>query len=268
VNIVVPTLALTSLTLASCQLLAPLSALPSPPDGAAASDGSGAGGSGSGGDGGGSDGGGHDVSASGACSPEMLALPFPASGNGVLDGFDTDGPPSPEHWVTATDGDYAVQGGRLASQGGWALWTTKLGATQEVYAKFAGFNDFIYDMSLVMKTQYKSDNCENLRIRFSLTIFRGVTIGYCTQSNLIEVVNDPGLLLEAGQEVGARAFPNGCVAVYIDRQLVLSKAVDGFPWNARGGYVGVYTVTVGNDGPANPEPTVWDDFGAGNFAGP
>jgi len=192
--------------------------------------------------------------------------PFPSTQ--VLDTFDS----HLQSWVDAK-GVFAVLDGALrATASGGIYWSQPFGANQEAYATLVDWDPHVYRLSVVLKKQNPMSDCDNILPYYSHFFGSGtdtIQVEYCWDSanrggqNVYIAID-----LRRGQELGARAFADGRVDLYVDRRCVLgmrfpTEAEGGPPWMSQGGYIGVEAVPV-KEGTVFVDPA-WDNFGGGNF---
>jgi hypothetical protein len=192
--------------------------------------------------------------------------PFPSTP--VLETFGD----SLQHWVDPK-GVFSIEGGVLRASGaGGIYWSQPFGANQEVYAHLVDWDPNVYRLSVVLKKQNPMVDCDNILPYYSHFFGSGtdtIQVEYCWHSSNLggQDLYVP-IDLHKGQELGARAFADGHVDLYVDRQCVLglqfpTEGAGGPPWMSQGGYIGVEAVPV-KDGTVFVHPA-WDDFGGGDF---
>jgi hypothetical protein len=166
---------------------------------------------------------------------------------------------------------YQIRAGHLVGSDGDALlWNEQFQANQEAYATFSGFDDQLYDMSLLLKTQSTDGQCEKISVGISQ--FRGwLYLGYCTNKKPYLVFTKTDVALHPGMKLGARVYATGRVDIYVDCQWVTTQQIPtittadfaAYPWLNSAGRIGVYSISQRDDAGV---PSEWDDFGGGSVA--
>jgi hypothetical protein len=196
---------------------------------------------------------------------------FPSTG--VLDYFDEpDGSPLSGQWIGPSPAtNYGTSGGHLVelvpSQP--LYWTDKFGPAQEAFATISDYDTNMYEVDLLLDAQDLSGRCESIIVAISKA-HDNLFVGYCTDNTYVSLSYGPFPRLTP-VELGARVFPNGCVDVFVNGTRMLTAQIpaadatgmNGFPYLAKGGRIGVYSIPTGDNSPG--KSTEWDDFGGGNL---
>jgi len=180
------------------------------------------------------------------------AADFPSTA--LLDDFNrSDGAPGLT-WLGAGE-SYAVAAQQLSCSAcvGAALWSLPFGENQEVFGKLAAFDGAANEINLLLKAQ-GSSTCEYIEVIYSPRDLH-VRVDYCVEGKWTEL-EPTALLLQPGDQLGARAHADGTVQVFANGALVTERDVSAFP-HAFG--------RIGVNGVAGQSPLRWDDFGGGNW---
>ena len=178
---------------------------------------------------------------------------FPATS--LLDDFNRNGPAPGESWGGAVE-SYTLVEQRLfcTDCAGAAVWAEPFGADQEVFATLAAFDPIATEVNLIMKAQ-GSSSCELIEILYS-PLDLSVRVEYCLEGAW-HSSDATSVLIEPGDQLGARARADGTIEVFINGEVVAIADVSGFPYAA--GRIGV-------NGLADLLGLSWDDFGGGDWA--
>lgn len=185
-----------------------------------------------------------------------LTTDFPSTG--ILDNFDRANGPIGSAWGGDTSG-MVVFDSALVQQNGYnsfVLLSPVLSPVQEVYVTIKRTTANAPENDLMLKIQGATWDAGHIEVRYD-DAEQGVRVstyslgtGWAPHSGLIPMV------LQNGDQFGARAFANGLVVVYRNHvQMGIADCSD-WPQAALGGRVGLTLGGVSN--------SIFDDFGGGN----
>jgi glucose/arabinose dehydrogenase len=182
---------------------------------------------------------------------------FPTTG--VLDNFNRPDGPLDAPWVGGLEA-LSTAGGALATGGdGWAVWSaTDFGPTQEAYVRLDQITGSATEHDLELKVQNQAWYNGHIEVRYDATLEHVVVSTFTPEPG-------PGwqshgapfpVTLLAGDQLGARAYANGVVEVYVNGGLIGSVSVADWPFATQGGGIGL-TLSGATD-------SRLDDFGGGD----
>ncbi|MBL8092741.1 MAG: hypothetical protein JNL73_01140, partial [Anaerolineales bacterium] len=180
---------------------------------------------------------------------------FPATG--VLDTFDRANGAIGTNWLGHTGG-YSIATNRLdVSSGDDIYWSpTAFGADQEAFVTVTTVDPTATEIDLILKSQS------------SASWFNGVLeVLYDANADVIQVWTfspaqgwiqhgaNLAVTLVNGDQLGARARPNGLVEIYRNGALIGTRNAASWTYAANGGYIGLWMMSAPN--------ALLDNFGGG-----
>lgn len=133
--------------------------------------------------------------------------------------------------------------------------TAPFGPLQEAFVTVSQASE-APEHNLMLKVQGTSWSSGHIEVRFDEQIDRLSVNTYTPGGGWLTHLNEPSAPLSNGEQVGARAFPNGAVQVFRNGVVVATADCSSWPFAALGGRLGM-TVT-GATG------SRFDDFGGGS----
>lgn len=177
----------------------------------------------------------------------------------VLDNFNRANGPIGANWGD-DDAALAVNGNQLAqtaagtNHGAWL--PSVFGPDQEAYVTLATIAPTATDLGLLLKMQGSSWSAGTIEVRYDASASNIVVSTYDVAFSWRPFLTVSGVHLNAGDQLGARAFGGGTVDVYVNGTKVGSTNVAAWPFFNAGGRIGVAMVAGGT--------SRLDDFGGGN----
>jgi glucose/arabinose dehydrogenase len=191
----------------------------------------------------------------------VIVTVLPGSGfptTGVLDDFNRADGPLGGNWTGDVSG-LQVSANRLvqASSPAGAGWDGAVfGPAQEAYVTLAEIDSAALELDLLLKAQDASCDSGCIDVRWDANAGE-VSVHTFTPGSGWETRGGPfPLALEPGDQLGARATPDGTVQVFRSGVLSATASVEGWPPVALGGRVGLKLVSAG--------ASSLDDFGGGD----
>jgi len=199
----------------------------------------------------------------------------------VLDDFNSGTMLSSSLWLGDSNvSQYTVSGGVLQSidhqTTNSVYWHQTQGATQEVSAKFVSWDAHLWAMQLFLKSVEADQYAFSIMISYSNDFYgpNWLAISYPGDGNWVNVAQLYSPPVSAGDVIGARSSPNGCVELFVNGTLILngdlstSRSMSGTLLDpalydgTHASYVG-----LGQEGSSNDitAPAVFDDFGATSY---
>lgn len=122
----------------------------------------------------------------------------------------------------------------------WALYgLTSFGPLQEAYWRVDLVTPLAQSHALLLKAQAASPESAHIEVRHD-GFGNRVLVSTKTPGQPLAVQGAPiPLVLQDGDQLGARVYPNGIVEVFLNQALVGSRSVAGWPWVAAGGRAGM-----------------------------
>jgi hypothetical protein len=191
---------------------------------------------------------GNDAQADGGTSPL-----FPK--RGILDNFDRSDGPVGQNWVGFHD-DFEIQSSSISyatDHCGPMFWYQAFSADQEAFVTIAKFNGVGREIFLTLKAQDEGE-CEHMEVLY-LPQAGKVGIHSCTNGTWT-IEGEVNAVFKAGDQLGGRARSTGRVEIYKNGVLLASIATPDFPYNDKGGRIGLGCVPEGGQ-------IGYDDFGGG-----
>lgn len=157
----------------------------------------------------------------------------------------------------------AVAGQALAANGpdAWiAYQLSPFGPLQEAYATFAQVSPFASAQGVVLKAQALTRDSAHLVVRYDDFLQAVLVESHTPGVGTVPHGAPLPMVLQAGDQFGARAYPNGVVEVFRNNQLAGARSVEGWPWHSAGGHVGLvlagaYDTRVDGFGGGDGNPT-------------
>lgn len=139
-------------------------------------------------------------------------------------------------WIGATDG-LAVAGGAAAWTGGMplALWPEVFGAEQEAFARLPVASGAV---TLVLKAQAADTSAARLEVRWDAAAQRLAVRSREAGAPWVEHGARTGVVLAAGDTLGARAYSNGIVVVHRGQAGIDTVDASAWPHAGLGGRAG------------------------------
>jgi hypothetical protein len=206
--------------------------------------------------------GGPPANPEGGCDFSSPA-PFPSTP--VLDTFASGSALS--NWTGAGIGSYFVaDGGLVDPVGNTLLWGTPFGPDQEAFVTIDSYDPMVYQMSLLLDAQDPTSPDVNAISVSYLGITSDIRVVVREHGHSTSLEPNGGLgYLYPGTEIGARVR-QGCIEVFINRQLVGTADATNVGYVGLGGSIGVFSQIQQNpDG--GGQPSVWSTFGGGDLSG-
>lgn len=175
----------------------------------------------------------------------------------VLDAFNRPDGPLAAPWTGDLSG-IGIESGRLrqtAVSNSIVLGPDPFGPLQEAFVTVSQAS-VAPEHNLMLKVQGTTWSSGHLEVRFDDVAGRVSVNTYTAGGGWLTHLNEPSAPLSSGEQIGARAFPNGGVQVFRNGVLVATADCSGWPHASLGGRIGM-TVT-GATG------SRLDDFGGGS----
>jgi hypothetical protein len=182
--------------------------------------------------------------------------PFPSTG--ILDNFNRSDGSVGSNWSGNTSG-YNVQSNQLdVGTSEDMFWnTTSFGSNQEVFVKLGTVDPAASEIGLVLKSQSNSGFTAGLIDVVYIPASNVVEVWtYASSQNWVKRGTSIPVTFVNGDQYGAQASSDGTVRVFRNGVLLGSRDVTAWPFNANGGYIGLFNLNASN--------AVLDDFGGGN----
>jgi hypothetical protein len=137
------------------------------------------------------------------------------------------------------------------------LWkTSSFGADQEAYFTFAQVDTSSNEQSLILKSQSSSGTTAGLiRVLYDGASRTVQVWTYQPAQDWVQYGAAIPVTFAAGDQLGARARPDGTVEVYKNGTLLGTRTITSWPYYASGGYIGLWMVSASN--------ALLDNFGGG-----
>lgn len=181
---------------------------------------------------------------------------FPSTG--ILDTFNRANGNLGSNW-NGSIGGYAINNNRLdVGTGDDIYWsTTAFGADQEIFVTLNTIDTAASEIDLLLKGQLSTYWGNGLlEVWYDAANHRAQVWSFAPGQGWVQYGADIALTLLNGDQFGARATAAGQVSVYHNGTLVGTRSVTSWPYNASGGYIGLWFVSASN--------SLLDDFGGGN----
>jgi predicted outer membrane repeat protein len=196
-------------------------------------------------------------------TPSSTSIPTSSSGfplNPVLDNFNRANGAIGTSWSGYTSA-FSIASNQLdVNANGWntsILWKgSSFGADQEAYVTFAQVDSGSNEQSLVLKSQSSSGTTTGLIYILYDGASKTVQVWtYHPTQDWVQYGASIPVTFAAGDQLGARARPDGTVEVYRNGTLLGTRSITSWPYYAGGGYIGLWMVNAPN--------ALLDNFGGG-----
>jgi glucose/arabinose dehydrogenase len=180
---------------------------------------------------------------------------FPTAG--VLDDFNRANGPIGAPW-TGDNGSLAIESNRMRPLNGGLSVTwdgAVFGPDQEAYVTIGPLAAGAPEHDLKLKAQNLSGNAAHIEVRYD-NVQKYVAVGTYDPGLGWQGTFSVPLQLVAGDQLGARAYGNGTVQVYVNGNIIGTTSVSFWPHFTNGGRIGLTLVGAQN--------SRLDDFGGGN----
>jgi hypothetical protein len=134
--------------------------------------------------------------------------------------------------------------------------TVSFGTDQEAYVTFAQVDTASNEQSLILKSQSSSGMAAGLIYVMYDGSAKTVQVWtYHPTQDWVQYGAAIPVTFTAGDQLGARARPDGTVEVYRNGMLLGTRSITSWPYYASGGYIGLWMVNAPN--------ALLDNFGGG-----
>jgi glucose/arabinose dehydrogenase len=187
----------------------------------------------------------------------LSSVSFPTTG--VLDDFNrADGPLGP-NWV-GTDANIVISGGQITENlSVWndAVWNaTIFGPDQEAFYTLNAITPSAPEHDIELKVQGQYSGNGTVEVRYDATVNNIVLSTYDAAFGWRSWLTIAPITLQAGDQLGARAYSNGTVEIYRNGTKIGTGSVTQWPFFAQGGGIGLEM--------AGATFSHIDNFGGGN----
>jgi formylglycine-generating enzyme required for sulfatase activity len=181
---------------------------------------------------------------------------FPATT--ILDTFNRANGSIGVNWKGSTSG-YTISANTLdVGRGGAIFWQSSFAADQEVFITLNRLDATASEIDLLLKSQSSSTwKSGVLEILYNAVADKVQVWTYAKTPGWVRWGTDVSVVLQDGDQFGARAYSNGIVEVYLNGALIGTWNVTGWSYAASGGYTGLWFIDAGN--------AIVDNFGGGRF---
>jgi len=181
--------------------------------------------------------------------------PFPSTP--VLDNFNRPDGALGGQWLVQTADVYAIASDQLSvpanADPGTIMWPATFGATQEAFITIVTIASSNFEFELLLKNQFGVSECESIEVTYH---YPSIQLYSCSGGNSTQLGNTVNEALGPGDQLGARAYPDGRVEVFKNGTLVGTWDASSFPSYASGGRIGFETDGI-------TTAVNFDDFGGG-----
>jgi predicted outer membrane repeat protein len=195
--------------------------------------------------------------------PSSTSTSTPSGGfplNPVLDNFNRANGAIGTSWAGYTTAFRIASSQLDVTATGWntsILWKgTSFGADQEAYVTFSQVDTASNEQSLILKSQSSTGTTAGLIYVLYDGSSKTVQVWtYHPTQDWVQYGAAIPVTFVAGDQLGARARPDGTVEVYKNGTLLGTRTITSWPYYAGGGYIGLWMVNAPN--------ALLDNFGGG-----
>jgi glucose/arabinose dehydrogenase len=183
---------------------------------------------------------------------------FPSTA--VLDDFNRADGAIGASWSGST-GTLKVSANALTENGtdGWGLWMpSTFGSSEEAYFTLNQVTASAPEHDLMLKVQGTSWSNGEIEVRYDATAAAVFVSTYAPSQGWVQRGASIPLTLAAGDQFGARTFPDGTIQVYVNGVLEGTRSASGWPFLGSNGRIGLQLVGA--------SATRLDNFGGGDVA--
>ena len=139
------------------------------------------------------------------------------------------------------------------------LWQTSFGSDQEAYITLTNVDGNGSEQDLLLKSQSATSTSSGvIEVLYDANNDIVQVWTYSSSQNWVKHGTDISATFVDGDQLGARARPDGTVEVYRNGNLLATRDVSSWPYYDEGGYIGLWFISAGD--------AILDDFGGGNVS--